>query len=149
MTLDDWQENGWLKQHATSKQEITELLAIADRDIAESKSETLHNDWRFNIAYNAALQLAAAALAANGYRVDRGGGNQHYRTIDALSLTLGSDEKTVRIFDIFRRKRNTSDYEHVGAATEKDVKEVHALAVKLRADLLSWLDKNHPNLVPD
>jgi hypothetical protein len=57
-----------------------------------------------NIAYNAALQLATAALAANGYRVDRGGGNQHYRTIDALSLTLGTDAKTVKIFEIFRKK---------------------------------------------
>jgi hypothetical protein len=31
----------------------------------------LHPDWAFNIAYNAALQVATAALAAAGYQAER------------------------------------------------------------------------------
>lgn len=67
-TLQDWLKFGWLKEHTTSRQEIADLFAVADRDLAASKTPGLHNDWRFNIAYNAALQVASAALAAAGYR---------------------------------------------------------------------------------
>jgi hypothetical protein len=35
----------------------------ADRDLVACKTPGLHNDWSFNIAYNAALQLATAADA--------------------------------------------------------------------------------------
>jgi hypothetical protein len=64
-------------------------LAVADRDLGASKTPGLHNDWGFNIAYNAALQIATAALAASGYQAERA--NHHYRVIDSLSLTLGTE----------------------------------------------------------
>ena len=35
MSLQQWHENGWLKEHRTDLQELSNLLAIADRDIAE------------------------------------------------------------------------------------------------------------------
>lgn len=44
-------------------------------------------DWKLNIAYNAALQAATAALAASGYRAARE--QHHYRTIQSLAHTLG------------------------------------------------------------
>jgi len=47
------------------------LLALADRDIAECRITGLSPDWLLNIAYNAALQASAAALAAAGYRASR------------------------------------------------------------------------------
>jgi hypothetical protein len=65
MSLEDWQKFGWLKAHQTNRNEIAELLAVADRDLGAS-TPGLHNDWSFNIAYNAALQVATAALAASG-----------------------------------------------------------------------------------
>src|SRR5260370_7090396 len=65
-TLADWHKNGWLKEHKPSREEIADLFAVADRDLAASQTPGLTNDWRFNIAYNAALQLATAALAAAG-----------------------------------------------------------------------------------
>ncbi|MGA2609525.1 MAG: hypothetical protein ABSH01_18960 [Terriglobia bacterium] len=89
MSLADWQKFGWLKAHKTNRNEIAELMAVVDRDLAASKTPGLHNDWSFNIAYNAALQLATAALAASGYQAERA--NRHYRVIDSLSLTLGTD----------------------------------------------------------
>ena len=60
MSLEDWQKFGWLKAHKTNRNEIAELLAVADRDLGASKTPGLHNDWGFNIAYNAALQVATA-----------------------------------------------------------------------------------------
>jgi hypothetical protein len=45
----------------------------------------ISEDWKLNIAYNAALQAATAALAAAGYRAARE--QHHYRTIQSLALT--------------------------------------------------------------
>ena len=33
MSLKQWADNGWLKPHKTSRQEIGSLLAIARRDV--------------------------------------------------------------------------------------------------------------------
>jgi len=75
---------------------------VADRDIAACQTPGLVSDWKFNIAYNAALQLASAALAAAGYQADRA--NHHYRVIQSPEFTLGTDATTVRKFDLFRKK---------------------------------------------
>jgi hypothetical protein len=48
----------------------------------------LSPDWRLNIAYNAALQAATAALAAAGYRASREA--HHCRAIQSLAFTIGS-----------------------------------------------------------
>src|SRR5713226_8399067 len=130
MSLENWQKFGWLKAHKTNREEIVDLVGVADRDLAASNTPSLHDDWRFNIAYNAALQLANAALAASGYQVERGG-NQHYRLIDSLSLTLGTDSATIKKFDIFRKKRNVSDYERADTVSETEVQEMRSIAEKL------------------
>ncbi len=116
MSLQDWLRNGWLKEHKTSRQEIADLLKVADRDIAACQTPNLVPDWKFNIAYNAALQLASAALAAAGYQADRA--SHHYRVIHSLEFTLGTDPTTVRKFDIFRKKRNITDYERAETVSE-------------------------------
>jgi hypothetical protein len=55
MSLEDWRGSGWLHPHEPSRQEITDLLGIADRDLKDSRSRGLSADWRFNIAYNSLL----------------------------------------------------------------------------------------------
>ena len=65
--LQDWQRNGWLRAYTSSRQEIADLFAVADRDLKACQTPALIPDWQFNIAYNAALQLATTALAAAGY----------------------------------------------------------------------------------
>lgn len=57
MTLQRWAEYGWLRLHASSRQEIADLQAIADRDISDARSGGISTDWQFGIAYNAALKL--------------------------------------------------------------------------------------------
>jgi hypothetical protein len=146
MSFEHWLKNGWLKPHKTNRNEITELLAVADRDLVACKTPGLHNDWSFNIAYNAALQLATAALAASGFQAERA--NHHYRVIDSLSLTLGTDAETIKRFDIFRKKRNISDYERPGAISLREVEEMRSLAARLRADFEAWIRSEHPNLMP-
>ena len=79
-------------------------MAIVDRDLAASKTPGLHNDWSFNIAYNAALQLATAALAASGYQAERA--NHHHRVIDSPGFTIGIDAGTIKKFDRKKAERS-------------------------------------------
>jgi len=82
MSLQNWLTNDWLTEHRTSSQEIAALLAVADRDLLDCGTSGLSPDWQLNIAYNAALQTATAALAASGYRAVREA--HHYRVIHPI-----------------------------------------------------------------
>jgi hypothetical protein len=146
MSLGDWQRFGWLKEHETSRLEIADLFAIADRDLKACQTPDLGSDWQFNIAYNGALQLASAALAAAGYRADRA--NHHYRVIHSLAFTVGADAALIRKFDVFRKKRNITDYERADTISDTEAEEMRQLAETLRASVDRWLRKNHPELTP-
>jgi len=145
MTLNDWLEKGWLVRHRPDRREIRELLAIADRAIADAEVKGISPDARLSIAHNAALQLAVAALAATGYRAGREA--HHYRAIQSLAFTIGTSSDLVDQLDSLRKKRNISDYERAGAVSDHEAKEMLALAKTLRETVTAWLKNNHPELV--
>jgi len=145
VSLRDWLRNNWLVEHESSAEEVAALLAIVERDLANAKVAGLSEDWRLNIAYNAALQAATAALGAAGFRAARE--QHHYRTIQSLALTLGWPITKIDRFDRFRKKRNIGGYEAAGVASEREAREMHELAVALRDDVLAWLRKRHPKLM--
>jgi hypothetical protein len=144
MSLSDWERNGWLTRHQTSRHEIRDLLQVVERDLADSAAEGLSADWRMNIAYNAALQAATAALAAAGYRASRD--SHHYRVIQSLSETVGADGSVVATFDAFRKKRNITGYERIGLVSDADAEAMRALAIKLRDEVIAWLKRHHSSL---
>jgi hypothetical protein len=141
MSLEDWRKLGWLKEHKTSQEEIGNLFAIADRDLAASQTPDLIAEWRFNIAYNAGLQLATAALAASGYQASRAA--HHYRVIQSLAFTLNLPTAELDTFDGFRRKRNVADYERAEVVSETEVEDMIALAQQLRTDVEAWMRRHH------
>jgi HEPN domain-containing protein len=145
MSLKNWLANGWLVEHKTSPQEITGLLEVADRDLKDCQSPGLSSDWQLNIAYNAALQAAAAALAAAGYRASREA--HHYRVIQSLAHTIKAELNLVNQFDQFRKKRNISGYELSGTISQQETNEMKSLAKKIRENVENWLRKNHPKLI--
>ncbi|MDI6776196.1 MAG: hypothetical protein QMD03_02990 [Syntrophales bacterium] len=147
MTLQDWLNNGWLKPHKTTPQEIKDLLAVADRDLTDCQVSGLSPEWRLNIAYNAALQSATAALAASGYRAAREA--HHYRVIQSLTNTIGASSILVIQFDHFRKKRNLGGYERAGVISDQEAKEMFLLARKIRSDVEKWLKLNHSELLQD
>ena len=55
MSLRDWLTNRWLIRHETSPQEISDLLAVIQRDLMECRTDKLSTDRSFCIAHNAAL----------------------------------------------------------------------------------------------
>jgi hypothetical protein len=147
MSLKDWSRNGWLVEHKTSPAEIAELLEIAKRELADCNVEGLSADWKLNIAYNAALQVTTAALAACGYRASRDA--HHYRVIQSLALTVGADPSLVRKFDFFRKKRNISGYDRAGMVSYQEAKEMISLAERIGEDVNGWLESCHPELVQE
>ncbi len=145
MTLKQWAANAWLKTEPPSREEIGNLLAIVERDLGDAKG-SISADWRFGIAYNAALKLCTVLLYAEGYKAERA--LQHYRTIQALPLILGQGrKKDAEYLDSCRSKRNIVEYDYVSAATEQDADELIEFVVEMEKDVLGWLKKHHPNLI--
>ena len=147
MTLNQWASKGWLKAHKTSRQEIGNLLAIVHRDLDDARTDGISDDWRFGIAYNAALKLCTVLMFAEGYRPDRN--MAHYRTLQALPLTLGVARKDDAAYlDACRIKRNTVEYDMVGGANAADADELIEFAATLERDVVAWLQTTHPDLMP-
>jgi hypothetical protein len=104
MSLQSWANNGWLRPHQTSPQEIKDLLAIVDRDLADAHGD-ISADWRFGIAYNAALKLCTILVHASGFRPEKT--LQHYRTIQANKLARS---------EVMNKPRRTTDARNHGRA---------------------------------
>jgi uncharacterized protein (UPF0332 family) len=131
MSLKQWADNGWLKIHRTSREEISHLLDIVERDLNDAQRD-ISTDWRFGIAYNAALKLCRILLAAEGYRPSHD--SQHYRTLAALSEILGEAKKAdAEYLDDCRKKRNIIEYNCVGGASESDADELIMFVKEFRA----------------
>jgi hypothetical protein len=102
-------------------------------------------DWRFAIAYNAALQAPNTALAAEGYRAARD--SHRYRAFQSLEYTMKAEPKLIQRLDAFRKKRNLSSYEMGGTVSDREAKEMAALATELRAEVKRWIRAEHPELL--
>jgi uncharacterized protein (UPF0332 family) len=148
MSLEEWKNNGRLKEHRTSPQEIANLFAIVKRDLSDAKARQVSADWRFGIAYNAALKLCTVLLVSAGYRPDKN--LAHYPTLQALPLILGVAKKTDAAYlDVCRVKRNTVEYDMAGAATTADADELIRFAEGLLEEVEEWLARQHPELKTD
>lgn len=147
MSLRDWLANRWVTEHQASRPEILDLLAVADRDLADAGVSGLSADARLSLAYSGALQLATAALSACGYRAARE--RHHHTVIQSLALTIAADSRLIDEFDSFRKKRNLSSYERSGRVSDHEADRMAALALRLRGDVKGWLQAHHPEFLAD
>lgn len=146
MSLSDWAKNGWLRSHKTSKEEIGNLLEIVERDLKDATAKGLSEDWKFGIAYNAALKLCTVLLHSSGYRPEKN--LAHYRTLQALPLILGDKHKSnADYLDTCRKKRNETEYDFAGNVSEDEVEELMNFCDELKSEVIAWLKKNHRNLI--
>ena len=145
MSLTEFKQKGWIRPHVTSRQEVQDLLAIVDRDLKDAKVPHISSDWRFGIAYNAALKLCTILLYTQGYR--SGSGSHHMRTIAALPHIGNLRTQTdADYLDTCRRKRNIVEYDYTGGATDNDADELIKFSRELQEDLVHWLRSNYPEL---
>jgi hypothetical protein len=116
-----------------------------ERDLNDAQGN-ISADWRFGIAYNAALKLCRILLSAEGYRPSHE--LQHYRTLAALPEILGEAKKAdAEYLDDCRKKRNIVEYDEVSGASESDADELIEFGKDLRDEVIAWLKKNHAELL--
>lgn len=147
MTLRDLLAEGHFRPHKTSQKEVADLLQVVNRDLVDAAVTQLSADRRFAIAYNAALQLATIALHAAGYRAV--GSAHHWVTFQVLPEIMGHEAQArADYFDQCRSKRNSTDYDRAGEISSREVEEILEEVRPFRTDLLAWLQRNHPKLLP-
>ena len=147
MSLLRWQNNGWLRPHVTDKIEIANLLAIVDRDMGDAATDDISDDWKFGIAYNAALKLATIMLYAAGFKPEKN--LAHYRTLLAIEFTIGVHRKDDAAYlDACRVKRNVVEYDNIGGASHAEAIELLDFVKELREEVLEILAEKYPELLP-
>jgi len=147
MSLDKWADlhPSDLVTEPPNKTVIAELRAVADREIRDA--ETVESsDGRLGHAHSACLAVAAAALAASGYRVRHGSLAHHWRLIESLQYTVGLRAGQVKELQDYRKKRSQSIYERAGIVTSTEADAALTAARPLREQLASWLAAEHPKL---
>ena len=146
MNLRAWFQEGKLRQHQTSAEELKNLLQLVKRDIEDAKVQTISADRRFATAYNAVLQLGTMLLYCQGYKPY--GTGHHFIIFQAMKEILGTKYDTLAdYFDSCRSKRNITDYTHAGGISEEEVAELIKEAESFLSIVLKWVKTNHPNLI--
>ena len=122
---------------------VSRLVSAAQRNIADAHIAQVSAENRFDAAYKAIMQLANAALQANGYRTLTSKPGHHMTMIQTLPQTVGLDSDTMIILDALRKQRNVADYSG-DIVPESAVTECITHAEKLYQVVNVWIKKNRP-----
>lgn len=135
-----------LEEINPDKATIQRLLSAAKRNIADAQIEAISAENRFDVAYKAIMQLANAALQANGYRTLTSQPGHHVTMLQSLGQTIGLDKTDIIVLDALRKQRNVADYsgDIVPAST---VEECLTRATDLLQDVVVWFKNNKPELL--
>ena len=130
------------------KDAIQRLITAAGGSIQNAKLKGMNEEGQFDMAYKAIMQLANAALQANGYRIRTSQPGHHQLMIQALQSTIGLDTDRTFVLNRIRRQRNLIDYsgDRVGKSMAEEVLQ-HAIDLKGRVE--TWLKLNRPELCGD
>lgn len=143
-----WQDllaSNRVDRHTTSRQELDDLRAAADRNLRDAAVPRLSADNRFGLAYEAVVILAKMAIGCAGYRVKAYGG--HQTTFAALPLAMGREASgEAAYFDACRRKRNILSYDRADVATDTEAAELLRRAREFRRAVEAWIAGKHPRL---
>jgi len=102
--MKDWATDGWLIPQEKPT-ECASAFCDVERDISDVQYENVSADWRFGIAYKAALKLCTILMYTQGYRPEKS--LAHYMTLMALPLILGCGRDDDAIYlDVSRTTRN-------------------------------------------
>ena len=127
---------------------IMRLLNSADRNIQDAHVNQVSDENRFDAAYKAIMQIANAALQANGYRTLTSKPGHHITMIQSLSKTIDLDSDTIIVLDTLRKQRNATDYSgHI--VPESAMKECLSCAENLFHDVRHWIEEHKLDLLKE
>lgn len=144
--LNNLEKIGQLKNHITSREEVQRLLDAARRNLSDAGVEVISCETRFDSAYKAVMQLALAAMMANGFRPDTSKPGHHMTVIQSLPQTIGLPTERMAVLDVLRRKRNLTDYSG-GWIDENSMEQCILEARDLLRDVEAWFKEQRPELV--
>lgn len=104
--LENLRKIGRLKAEPATRAEFDGLVQSARRRLGDARIESLADESRFDLAYNAAHALAPAALRHKGYRSDN-----RYVVFQTLAHTAGLDAAIWRVLARAHDLRNRAEYE--------------------------------------
>ena len=142
MSLDNLVNRG-LQREPTDAAEIARFLAKVGTKLADSTSRSISLDSRFDLAYEAILQLGLTALRANGLRPDSRGGH-HILALQTLDTSIGFPKEQLRVIDQFRRRRAEGLYDGRFDPSEAEVNALIEMAQRIKVHLETWLTREHP-----
>ncbi len=149
MTLENLrnlEKTGQLKSHVTSGEEVQRLLEAARPNLSDAGVDVISCETRFDSAYKAIMQLALAAMMANGFRPDTSRPGHHMTVIQSLPQTIGLPTGRMAVLDVLRRKRNLTDYSG-GWIDETSMEQCISEARDLLRDVEAWLKEQRPELM--
>jgi uncharacterized protein (UPF0332 family) len=119
-----------------SRQQVSECLKIARRDIATAKSIlNTSQEWAFNIAHNAMNQAGRALMLHEGYRPL--GEGHHATVVQFLEIAFeGKLDSLLAEVDRIRRKRNKVTYDTTGLISRKNAEEAISIADELLKEVV-------------
>ena len=144
MPLSDWLSTGRLAAHAPSAGEIASLLSDADRALAAAGREGVAPAERFRQAGRSARAVAAAALAAAGFRP--AAFPDDAVAIDALTETVGAGPSLVHRLRTLFATRSPDGGPGV-PVSPVDAEMMRLTAEALRIDVEKRIRSRRPELL--
>jgi hypothetical protein len=145
MTWSDWLKEGRVEAHKPARAEIIAQRRAAERLLGDAALAGLSAESRFQLAYDAALDLATIAVLASGHRIKTRVAH-HQLTIEAAGFALGNETASlISYLDRCRRRRNVIAYDgdEIGENLADEIlKETSRFAEIIDA----WLQKAHAEL---
>ena len=142
MTLDNLQGKGLL-QETCNAQEIQRFLKKIATKLADAKSISVSLDSRFDLAYEALLQIGLAALRAHNLRPDSRGGH-HVLALQTLNKTIAYPKEKLRLLDEYRKQRAIGLYDGSFEPSSAEVEAIVHSVKQLNECLTEWLKENRP-----
>ena len=121
-------------------------LDSARRNLNDAGVDVISCETRFDSAYKAVMQLALAAMMANGFRPDTSRPGHHMTVIQSLPHTIGLPPDRMAVLDVLRRKRNLTDYSG-GWIDETSMEQCISDANDLLRDVEAWFKEQRPELL--
>jgi hypothetical protein len=145
MTLENLIGKG-LQREPVSAQEVGRFMAKIVAKLRDAQSGQISLGSRFDLAYEALLQIGLVALRANGLRPDSRGGH-HAIALQTLGTTIGYPREKLRLLDEYRRKRAAGLYDGSFEPSQSELDALIGTVIGIKTHLESWLRAEHPELL--
>ncbi len=123
MALENWFQVGKLVKHEATKEELTAIWGVIERNFQDAGIRGLSSDQKYILSYQSAFEAALAFIKCYGYKPIKSG--HHYIVWQCMKDVLGDKvRKLILLFENAAKKRNKLSYDIAGLASQKEADEM-------------------------